>query len=164
MCGLIRPSEAYYWYAYTTNQGKRSVRRNKYCKDCAKASRKELRGDDAARYSKAWRDRNSERVAEYAADYRGSSRGKSKRSKAQAARYAREKAGLDGPEKPEILSLYQAAKDLEAKLAACVICDDPLEMKIHVDHVVPLSKGGAHAASNLQLLSARENLAKGANG
>ena len=32
----------------------------------------------------------------------------------------------------------------------------------HVDHIHPISKGGTHTFNNLQILSAEENLAKGA--
>ena len=31
----------------------------------------------------------------------------------------------------------------------------------HVDHIVPLSKGGLHCQTNLQVLTARENIQKG---
>ena len=34
--------------------------------------------------------------------------------------------------------------------------------KYHVDHVIPVSKGGIHHPSNLQILTATENLKKGA--
>jgi len=33
----------------------------------------------------------------------------------------------------------------------------------HVDHIQPISKGGPHTFDNLQILTARENLVKGAN-
>lgn len=33
----------------------------------------------------------------------------------------------------------------------------------HVDHIIPLAAGGLHEASNLQVLTAEENIAKGAN-
>ena len=39
-------------------------------------------------------------------------------------------------------------------------CDTPAE-DCHVDHIIPLSKGGRHVASNLQILPAGLNLRKG---
>jgi 5-methylcytosine-specific restriction endonuclease McrA len=42
----------------------------------------------------------------------------------------------------------------------CVICGKT--NKLHFDHIVPISKGGAsNTADNLQLLCAHHNLAKG---
>ena len=35
--------------------------------------------------------------------------------------------------------------------------------KFHVDHIVPIAKGGLHIACNLQILEAKDNLRKGAN-
>jgi 5-methylcytosine-specific restriction endonuclease McrA len=40
----------------------------------------------------------------------------------------------------------------------CAICGRPAE---HLDHVIPISRGGTDAPSNLQPLCARCNLAKG---
>jgi len=37
------------------------------------------------------------------------------------------------------------------------------EFGYHVDHIVPLSKGGLHSHENLQLLTPEENMAKGAS-
>jgi hypothetical protein len=43
----------------------------------------------------------------------------------------------------------------------CVVCG--AIYKLHFDHIVPISKGGAsNTADNIQLLCARHNLAKGA--
>lgn len=43
----------------------------------------------------------------------------------------------------------------------CVYCHKkPPEVVLHVDHVIPASKGGPSKRSNLQLLCAADNLAK----
>lgn len=52
--------------------------------------------------------------------------------------------------------------DWEKKLEACVSADDPVDLKVHVDHIIPLALGGQHVFENLQLLDARENMQKGA--
>ncbi len=58
------------------------------------------------------------------------------------------------------------ANDLVALFAAqagrCIYCKEELGRKYHVDHVVPLSKGGTNDPSNLQLLCAPCNLSKAA--
>jgi 5-methylcytosine-specific restriction endonuclease McrA len=33
----------------------------------------------------------------------------------------------------------------------------------HVDHVIPIAKGGLHVFSNLRIITARENVRKGAS-
>jgi 5-methylcytosine-specific restriction endonuclease McrA len=35
-------------------------------------------------------------------------------------------------------------------------------VEYHVDHIIPLAKGGAHHPANLQVISARDNVRKGA--
>ena len=53
---------------------------------------------------------------------------------------------------------------LAASGGKCGICGDAIDAssKWDVDHVVPLSKGGIHAYSNVQAAHARCNRAKGA--
>ncbi|MGG7572565.1 HNH endonuclease [Streptomyces sirii] len=53
--------------------------------------------------------------------------------------------------------LYVAWED--AGMYACVACGAPWE---HVDHIVPLARGGAHSIDNLQPLCAACNLSKSA--
>lgn len=44
----------------------------------------------------------------------------------------------------------------------CVFCDEDLsESEIHLDHVIPESRGGATSYSNLQVTCRKCNLAKG---
>lgn len=44
----------------------------------------------------------------------------------------------------------------------CACCGRSLYPAYHVDHVVPIARGGGNDASNLQLLCPRDNLRKGA--
>ncbi len=52
----------------------------------------------------------------------------------------------------KIKDIYAQAKLLEQETG----------IKYHVDHIIPISKGGMHIPSNLQILTATENLKKGA--
>jgi 5-methylcytosine-specific restriction endonuclease McrA len=48
-------------------------------------------------------------------------------------------------------------------LGICAICDEPVIYEpAHIDHIVPLARGGTHTSNNLQFTHARCNLAKGA--
>lgn len=49
---------------------------------------------------------------------------------------------------------------LVAQKRKCAICRKSIRRGYHVDHIVPLARGGQHAASNVQLLCAPCNLAK----
>ena len=50
---------------------------------------------------------------------------------------------------------------LESWDGLCGICGKAVTNKYHIDHIVPLSKGGKHAQSNLQVTHPRCNLVKG---
>jgi 5-methylcytosine-specific restriction endonuclease McrA len=83
----------------------------------------------------------------------------------QRNREALAKALIHDPDydRAKVLEIYKEARLTTLKLANCVATDDPLQIIMHVDHIRPLSKGGAHHQDNLQIISARENLEKGAN-
>jgi CRISPR/Cas system Type II protein with McrA/HNH and RuvC-like nuclease domain len=72
------------------------------------------------------------------------------------------KATSASADQAAILEIYHLAKEIEQGLADCINTDDPLSIKMHVDHIIPLSAGGAHSPENLRIISARENLEKGA--
>jgi 5-methylcytosine-specific restriction endonuclease McrA len=59
----------------------------------------------------------------------------------------------DGGITPEVISVY-ALRDFYRAMS--------LGEDFHVDHIIPLSKGGAHAAQNLRVIPAIDNLRKGA--
>jgi 5-methylcytosine-specific restriction endonuclease McrA len=51
---------------------------------------------------------------------------------------------------------------LEAQRNKCPICRKPLRGKYHIDHVVPLARGGQHEALNIQILCPTCNVRKSA--
>lgn len=59
---------------------------------------------------------------------------------------------LSEEERKEIVSIYDAAKALSKSTG----------IQHHVDHIRPLAAGGDHRPDNLQILTAKENLTKGA--
>ena len=48
-----------------------------------------------------------------------------------------------------------------AQRGVCPVCNLLLSVPVHIDHKIPLARGGTHAEENLQLLHARCNLRKG---
>jgi 5-methylcytosine-specific restriction endonuclease McrA len=76
----------------------------------------------------------------------------------RAARAARRRARVVGRYTAgDVQVLYERQRGL------CVVCGRDFRVtRYHVDHVVPLAKGGLNVASNLQLLCPRCNLKKGA--
>lgn len=59
-----------------------------------------------------------------------------------------------------MLTLNEAAAELEI-YKQCYLQSHATRIPHHVDHRIPLSKGGAHHPDNLQILTATENLKKG---
>ena len=59
---------------------------------------------------------------------------------------------LSNKEKADIQQLY-AEKDFLNKKAGFI--------KFHIDHIIPLSKGGEHTRKNIRIVTAKENMSKG---
>jgi len=114
-----------------------------------KAARAKVDPERRSARAREWRERNPERVSEYARTYKESHR--------------------------ELVASWQRSRDarqLEATLVrftqaqlvqrlsmfpGCWMCGGPKE---HIDHVKPLSKGGAHMLCNLRPACAKCNLTK----
>lgn len=154
------------YYRYTTGGGNLSMRYDSRCKECNRIAVAERRKSPERALKdtnncKMWREKNKAIVSKYAKEYRNSENGRKNRAASQASRYARLKQVSDSePDNIKIIAIYKEARNLTDKLSNCVASDDPLEIVMHVDHVVPLSKGGLHHSSNLRIVSARENLTK----
>ncbi|AIQ95771.1 HNH endonuclease signature motif containing protein [Prochlorococcus sp. MIT 0604] len=58
---------------------------------------------------------------------------------------------LNEDEKEQVIRIYEEAKRLSKETG----------IEHHVDHIKPVSKGGTNHPSNLQILTAKENLSKG---
>jgi len=116
---------------------------------------KQYRQDNKERIrekNRRWRLANREKVLEYR---------KREYQKNKAANYARRakrrslklKATLPSSCPKAIQLFYDEAQEIS----------NILGIKMHVDHIRPLSKGGAHHQDNLQVITWCENLSKSSN-
>lgn len=124
--------------------------------------------DKALDQSKRWHAENPEKVQKTQQDYyarnREARRESSRRWRADnpdkvaaqnAERRARE-AGASTEEEIDFKRIYQRDRDI------CYLCGRKVKKsERHLDHVIPLSRGGTHSEDNLRLTHARCNLIKG---
>lgn len=154
-CGKIKPLDQFYRYPYKTKQGKASFRYEPRCAECARLRRRlsyAINGEKDNANSKAWRVRNADHRKQYLAKRQQDPAVRAMKAAHQRARKARIRSRTEGTEKPEILALYKEARELQ----------DAIGVPMHVDHIQPLKLGGKHTMNNLQILTATENLRKGA--
>jgi 5-methylcytosine-specific restriction endonuclease McrA len=163
LCGERKPIDAFYSYGYTTNQGKRSIRYESRCRPCAQDRRRKDHRANANRnkaVSKRWRESRPDYVAKKAAEYRATDHGKGVKAKLQRLRKARMRSGQG--DNLAIRAIYSEAMRIERLVAACPVFALPeLGHKMHVDHVVPLARGGQHHEDNLQIIPIGINMRKG---
>ena len=127
---------------------------------------------------KVWRENNQKQILEYREQYKQSEHGQKvikvykeqnhEKLNAQAREYKRQRreyysalqmkrqaiklnAILQSTDLSAITKLRKKANRMEEKTGK----------KYHVDHIIPLSKGGAHHQDNLRIITAKENMAKG---
>ena len=181
-CGRALP------YAAFHRDSRRPGRYRSRCKTCIGAENRRWYDRNTERklsVAKVWRQLNAERMrsliyawfAENAARHRlnctrwqRANREKCRaytrawhhknidRNTLKAARYRARKHGAQG----DGWRSCDVHLILKAQRGRCALCRVDLLAKFHRDHIIPLSKGGAHDRRNLQLLCAVCNLSKGA--
>lgn len=165
-CGETKPLSEFYAYGYTTRQGKAGVRYESRCRPCSRTRRRERSAANPGMDAAISRQRRAEKPAwyeNYGRAYRASEHGRRNKAKLQRLRKARQRAGMGGAEdRAAVRAIYALAVVTEQIVSRCPVFDLPeLGKKLHVDHIVPLSKGGGHVASNLQILPSGLNMRKG---
>lgn len=162
-CDAWKAVDEFQAYAYTTTQGKASRRYSSSCKTCSAQKRKRLRDADRSRHialAKKWRENNRDSVSAYNRRRQLDPEVRKLKAFHQRLRKARMRSGAGDDE--AIRAIYAEALRLEAIIAVCPVFDLPeLGKKLHVDHIVPLARGGTHTADNLQILPIGLNMRKG---
>jgi 5-methylcytosine-specific restriction endonuclease McrA len=150
-------------YAYTTNQGKRSTRTEHNCRLCRNADRLvkyHLNPEPSIARCRDRRIKNQDYDKEYRARYNASDHGKAKKAECQRCRKKKIKIPKqDKAERAAIHAIYLESKHIEKLISQCPIFEDKiLGKKMHVDHIVPLFRGGLHHSENLRPLLASANM------
>lgn len=127
------------------------------CKFCFSSYYKSTADIQKARFAE-WRNKpeNIERAKETRSAYRSSEHGRMKIKSLKSARRARERGAylVD----PDISNAFKIVTDMYGDVCMHPECD---RKDIELDHVIPLSLGGTHSISNLQVLCEHHNRAKG---
>jgi 5-methylcytosine-specific restriction endonuclease McrA len=160
-----------------------------YCKKCAKAYRNQYWNDNRDRKNRDRRElrqgqlelsrskdrkryqRDKERIQERSAKYYANNPDPKRASAKQWAEANSERVR----ELNRIHQLSRRARKIDQFIedvdpnivyemhgGMCGICEDLIQGKFHVDHVIPLSKGGMHGYANVQPAHKFCNLSKGA--
>jgi len=102
-------------------------------------------------YHRKWYRANKGRIAELQREYKKAH--PLKRREFEGRRRAREHGVPIGHADYELV--------VATSNGLCGICGDPIFGKFDIDHIVPLTKGGAHSTDNLQVAHHHCNVSKG---
>lgn len=127
--------------------------------------------DHCREYTRQYRECNADRIAIYAMThraqkahqariYRQTNHGKDLARKHKANRRARELIGDAVSITNEDMAAIRAAQTDKKGRLICWRCHKPITDTPHLDHFIPLAKGGAHAPGNLHYMHAKCNLNK----
>lgn len=146
---------------YTSlSEEERKARHREYCRVYREKNRELIRWSSArwqANHRKQnpqkvkkslakWRAKNKDSILEYKRKWKATHR--VEEALAQQARNTKTKTKID---KTQICNW-------ETKI--CGVCDLLIDGAFHIDHIIPISKGGPHVVSNLQLAHPYCNLSK----
>lgn len=158
-CLSVKPATEFYVYEYVTTQGKSSVRHESRCKDCARARRRASHAANRPTELKKMTERREKNRDRYRASlyaFREANRSHvlAQRVAHQQRRTAR-KHGQDDNALIERVLDEARVGDRYLDAYSGELIDRPV-----VDHIVPLSAGGAHAYENLCVTSRPNNSSK----
>lgn len=119
----------------------------------AQKAYREANKESVYRRQQKWRSENKDKVAESQSRYQKRNRSKvNARTAAYRARKLAQTPKLSHEEVQRVDEMYWLAKDLYAVSG----------QEYHVDHIVPIARGGLHHPDNLQILPSDINQSKGA--
>jgi len=157
----ISAQQAAHWVEY----GPRHRERKKIYDEVYRPAYYAAHSKERLAYQRKYRRDNKEaiaaRTAVYNATYRKAHRGESTAYEAtRRALKAGTVIGATAAQLNEIKEIYRRAK--EEPNIRCYLCGEFVNIgDRHVDHVVPLSRGGSHRPSNLAIACASCNMSKG---
>lgn len=160
-CGETKPVSEFPSYAYTTKQGKPSVRYDSRCNGCQKVRRKaryERDPEASNAVSRAYKAANRDELNAKVRAYRAANVAKVRRQRVIAEQKRRAQADLDKVASRELIESV-----LEESRFGALYLDaysGELIAKPEVDHIVPLKHGGAHEYENLCVTSGWNNRSK----
>jgi len=146
---------------------------NAYCRECRAvisrvyhganhhkimAQRREYRKNNRgilAEKARQYTEKNYQSYSEYQRKYRTSEAGKAAYASARHARRARMSNASGSFTAADIEAIRKAQGN------RCYLCGKSLKSGYHVDHFIPLSKGGTNDPGNLRLACPKCNLSKG---
>ena len=140
---------------YPQNAPRTAYNKGCRCLRCKAANTKEMqqyRSKYREKYNKMmqkWREKNREKDRFFSRRW-----GKNNRPKKNAHKAlwrSKTKMPLCKEERKKIVKIYEECQHISKQTG----------IPHHVDHIIPISKGGLHISSNLQILTAEENLKKG---
>lgn len=115
-------------------------------------------------YNKSYYLANSEKAKKCASEWKASNQDKCKENMAawrlnnkESLRVNHQNRRARKKENGGILSKDLVAKLMKLQKGKCPCCGEPLGANYHLDHIVPISLGGANVDSNIQLLRQRCN-------